>query len=145
MSQENRAVLDRLNDEVLRQRKVDVLDELLADDFVEHDPPPGVAGDREGFKDLMRTVHQAFDDQVHTVYDQIAEGDRVVERWDMTATHVGDWMGIAPTGKRITLSGIDISRLENGRMVEHWMQIDLLGLFEQLGAIPAPDGEGEAR
>ena len=69
--QRNGAVLDRLNEEVLRQRSVDTVDELLADDFIEHDPPPGMASDREGFKDFIRAVHQAFADQLHTVHDQV--------------------------------------------------------------------------
>jgi steroid delta-isomerase-like uncharacterized protein len=133
--QQNRVVLDRLNEEVLRRRNVDALDELVAEDFVEHDPPPGMASDREGFKDFVRALHGAFADQIHTVHDQLATGDRVVERWTMAATHVGDWMGIAPTGKRITLSGIDISRLQDGRVAEHWTECDLLGLLGQLGEL----------
>ena len=139
MSQENRAILDRLNAEVLRQANLDAVDELMSDDFVEHDPPPGMAGDRQGFKDFVAGIHQAFADQLHTVHDQIADGDRVVERWTMSATHVGDWLGIPPTHKRITVSGMDISRLENGRIAEHWTQIDVLGMLQQLGAIPAEE------
>lgn len=139
MSRQNGTVLDRLNEEVFKQANIDALDELLADDFVEHNPPPGMGSDRDGFKDFIRDVHQAFDDQVYTVKDQIVEGDRVVERWDLTATHVAEWMGIAPTGKRITLTGIDISRLKDGRIVEHWTQCDMLGLLQQLGVIPAEE------
>jgi steroid delta-isomerase-like uncharacterized protein len=135
MSSENRAILDRLNEEVLRQGNVDAVDQLLADDFVEHDPPPGMATDRDGFKDFVRGIHQAFADQLHTVYDQIVDGDRVVERWTMTATHAGEFMGIPATGKRVTLAGIDISRLEDGRIAEHWTQCDMLGLLGQLEAV----------
>lgn len=145
MSQQNRAVLDRLNAEVLRGGNVDVLDDLLADEFVEHNPAPGTEPDREGFKEFVRTLHRAFADQVHTVHEQIAEGDRVVERCTMTATHAGEFMGVPPTGKRVTLDSIDISRLTGGRIVEHWIQADVLGLFEQLGAFPAPEAAGERR
>jgi steroid delta-isomerase-like uncharacterized protein len=137
MSQESKAVLDRLNEEVFRRGNVDAVDELVAEDFVEHDPPPGMGPDREGFKDLVRALHRAFADQEHTIHDQIAEGDRVVERWTMTGTHTGEWFGIAPTNRRISIQGIDISRLQDGRLVEHWTQIDALGMFEQLGAMPA--------
>ena len=139
MSQENRAVLDRLNEEVLRQGDVDTIDELLSGDFVEHNPPPGMPGNRDGFKDFVRYIHQAFADQLHTVHDQIAVGDRVVERWTMTATHAGEFMGVPATGKRITRTGIDISRLASGRIVEHWTECDLLGLLAQLGAVPSQE------
>ena len=142
MSQENRAILDRLNEEVLRQGNADAVDELLSADFVEHDPPPGMAGDRVGFKDFIRNIHQAFADQLHTVHDQIADGDRVFERWTMTATHAGEFMGIPATGRRVTLTGIDISRIEDGRIAEHWTECDMLGLLEQLGAIPAQGAVG---
>jgi steroid delta-isomerase-like uncharacterized protein len=142
MSQENRAVLDRLNEEVLRQRNVDAVDELMADNFVEHDPPPGMVGDRQGFKDFISAIHQAFANQLHTVHDQIAVGDRVVERWTMTATHADEFMGIPATGRRVTLCGIDISRIEDGRIAEHWIQCDMLGFLEQLGAIPAHEAVG---
>jgi steroid delta-isomerase-like uncharacterized protein len=142
MSQENRATLDRLNEEVLRQGNVDAVDELMADDFVEHDPPPGMAADRDGFKDFIRGVHKAFADQLHTVHDQIADGDRVVERWTMTATHADEFLGIPATGRRVTLVGIDISRVEDGRIAEHWTQCDMLGFLEQLGAVPAQEAVG---
>jgi steroid delta-isomerase-like uncharacterized protein len=139
VSSENRAVLDRINEEAFRQGNVGVIDELVAEDFVEHDPPPGTAPGREGFKDMIRTLHRAFDDQGFTIHDQIAEGDRVVERWTMTATHVGDWLGIPATGKRIVVAGMDISRLEDGRLAEHWTQMDALGMLQQLGVIPAEE------
>jgi steroid delta-isomerase-like uncharacterized protein len=101
-----------------------------------------MAGDRPGFKDFIRDIHQAFADQLHTVHDQIADGDRVIERWTMTATHAGEFMGIPATGRRVTLTGIDISRVEDGRIVEHWTECDMLGLLEQLGAIPAQEAVG---
>jgi steroid delta-isomerase-like uncharacterized protein len=142
MSQENRTILDRLNEEVLRHGNADAVDELLSAGFVEHDPPPGVAGDREGFKDFIRDIHQAFADQLHTVHDQIADSDRVIERWTMTATHAGEFIGIPATGRRVTLTGIDISRVEDGRIAEHWTECDMLGLLEQLGAIPAQGAVG---
>lgn len=145
MSEQNRAVLDRFDEEVFRQGHLDAIDELLAEDFVEHDPPPGLAPDREGVKEFFRGLQAGFTDQVYTVHDQIADGDRVVERWTLTGTHAGQWLGIPPTGKRVMVTCIDISRLEAGRIVEHWSQADLLGLFEQLGAFPAPESAGERR
>lgn len=137
MSEAYRAILDRFGEEAFRQGNLDVIDELLAEDFVEHDPPPGLSPDRDGVTEFFRGLQAGFTDQVFTVHDQIADGDRVVERWTLTATHAGEWLGIPPTGKRVTVSCIDISRLEAGRIVEHWSQADLLGLYEQLGALPA--------
>ena len=137
MSEGNRAVVDRLTEEVFNQGNVDVIDELVAEDFVEHDPMPGVEPDREGFKQFISTLRSAFPDLRTEVEDQIAEGDRVVERWRSTATHQGEFMGVPATGKRVTIEGMDISRIEAGKIVEHWTKVDILGLMEQLGAIPA--------
>ena len=137
MSEGNRAVVDRLTEEVFNQGNVDVIDELVAEDFVEHDPMPGVGPDREGFKQFISTLRSAFPDLRTEVADQIAEGDRVVERWRSTATHQGEFIGVPATGKRVTIEGMDISRIEAGKIVEHWTKVDILGLMEQLGAIPA--------
>ncbi len=145
MSERNKAVLDRLNEEVFRGGDVDVLDQLMAENFVEHDPPPGMTPDRDGFKQFVRSLRANLADIVYTVDDQVADGDRVVERWTMTGTHSGRWLGVPPTGKRITFTGIDISRLQDGRIVEHWTQLDLFGLFEQLGTSPAAEPAGSGR
>jgi predicted ester cyclase len=72
------------------------------------------------------------------VEDQIAEGDKVVTRYTVSGTHQGEFFGVAPTGKRITMSGIMVDRLEDGKMVEEWPEYDLLGVMRQLGAVPAP-------
>jgi steroid delta-isomerase-like uncharacterized protein len=139
MSQDNRAAIDRLNEEVFRQGNTESIDELMTADFVYHNPPPGLAGDREGFKDFVQYLRQAFADQLYTVHDQIAVDDRVVERWSTTMTHAGDFLGIQPTGKRVTLTGLAIARLEGGRIAEIWEECDLLGLFDQLGSFPAQE------
>jgi steroid delta-isomerase-like uncharacterized protein len=136
MSQANRAVLDRLNEEALNGGNADVLDELLTDDFVEHNPMPGTAPDRQGFKELIHSLHTGFPDFHTDVLDQIAEGDRVVERWTVDGTHQGEFMGIPATGRRVHFEGMDISRLQDGRLVEHWTQMDALTMMQQLGAIP---------
>jgi predicted ester cyclase len=139
MSQENRAVIDRLDEEAFRQGNTEAIDELLTQDFVDHNPLPGIAGDREGYKEFVQYRHQAFADQLYTVHDQIAVDDRVVERWSMAMTHAGDFLGIQPTGKRVTLTGIAIARLEGGRIAEIWEECDAVGLFEQLGSFPAQE------
>lgn len=136
MSQNNRAVLDRINEEAFRQGNTNVIDELVAEDFVEHNPMPGVSGDREGFKQMVGGLHEAFPDFNTTIEDQIAEGDKVVERWTAGGTHEGVFLGVPPTGKRIAIEGMDISRLADGKIVEHWTQMDALAMMQQLGVIP---------
>lgn len=98
MSENNCAVLDRFNDEVWCQGNVDLVDALMSEDFVDHTPPPGVTGDRDGLKRFLGTVHSELDGAKRTVDEQIAAGDRVIERWTLTATHSGDWLGIPATG-----------------------------------------------
>jgi steroid delta-isomerase-like uncharacterized protein len=136
MSQENRAVLDRLNAEAFERGNAAIIDELVADDFVEHNPMPGTSGDREGFKQLIGQIHSAFPDLKTTVHDQIADGDKVVERWTCSGTHQGEFMGIPATGRRVEFEGMDISRLRDGRIVEHWTQMDTLTMLQQLGVVP---------
>ena len=135
MSEENKAVLDRIND-VFNGGDMDAVDELLAEDFVEHNPMPGGESDREGFKQMVAGVREAFPDLETERHLQVAEGEYVVERWTSTGTHEGEFMGVAPTGNTVTVEGIDISRLADGRVVEHWTQMDTLGLLQQLDVIP---------
>jgi steroid delta-isomerase-like uncharacterized protein len=136
MAQDNRAVLDRINEEAFRQGNTEVIDELVSEDFVEHNPMPGVEGTREGFKQMVAGLHQAFPDFDTQVQDQIAEGDKVVERWTAGGTQQGEFMGVPATGRRIEIEGMDISRLADGRIVEHWTQMDALTMMQQLGVIP---------
>jgi steroid delta-isomerase-like uncharacterized protein len=138
MSQQNRAVLDRINEEAFRQGNTGVIDELVSPDFVEHNPMPGFGGNREGFKQMVAGLHQAFPDFDTQVQDQIADGDKVVERWTAGGTQEGDFMGIPATGKHIEIEGMDISRIEDGKIVEHWTQMDAMAMMQQLGVIPEP-------
>ena len=140
MAQDNRQVLDRINEEAFRQGNTEVIDELVSEDFVEHNPMPGFEGTREGFKQMVAGLHQAFPDFDTQVHDQIADGDKVVERWTGGGTHEGDFMGIPATGRRIEIEGMDITRLADGRIVEHWTQMDALAMMQQLGVIPEQEG-----
>ncbi|MGH2839346.1 MAG: ester cyclase [Solirubrobacteraceae bacterium] len=143
MSEHNRAVLARLNDEVWRQGNVDVIDELMTEDFVDHTPPPGVTGDREGLKQFLSGVHAGLADPQRTVEEHIEAGDRVVERWTLTAKHAGDWLGVPATGAQISVTGIDVYRFEDGRVADLRCEVDMLGLLGQLGAIPAGEPVGD--
>ena len=124
-------LVQRYYDEVLTERRLEVLGELLAPGFVGHDPT-GAAMDRVEYHDAVRMLHDGFGTLVVRIDDQIAEKDRVTTRWTATATHTGWFAGIAPTGREVTLTGIDIHRLEGDRVVELWEQLDLATLLAQL-------------
>lgn len=132
-------VARRYYEVVLNRGDVDALNELAAPDYIEHDPLPGQGTGREGLKDRVRILRSAFG-QHFTLEDIIEEGDKVVVRWTGSGKHEGDFMGIPPTGKSFTISGIDIHRLQDGRMAEHWHVVDQLSLLQQLGLIPQPEG-----
>jgi steroid delta-isomerase-like uncharacterized protein len=135
-SEEYKAIVRRLFDEVWNSGNVGLLDELLAPDFVDRAAQMG--GDdpsAEGFKTQVRLFRTAFPDGRSQIEDLIGEGDRVVARWTDGGTQRGQWMGIAPTGKRVTITGIDIYRIKAGRIAEFWCNEDELGLLRQLGAI----------
>src|SRR5438046_471881 len=110
---------------VLNDGDVDLLDELAAEKYEEHDPVPGQNTGRRGLKDRVRILLDAFG-QTFTIEDAVAEDDRVVVRWTGRGTHSGEFMGIPPTGKSFTIAGIDVIRFEDGRMAEHWHVVDQL-------------------
>jgi steroid delta-isomerase-like uncharacterized protein len=134
---DNAKVLERINEEAFNRGDVDTLDELVADDFVEHDPMPGMSPDREGLKAMIRGLHAAFPDFHTEVEDRIVAGDKVVERWCSTGTQEGEFMGIPPTNRHVEVHGMDISRLADGRLVEHWTQLDMMSMVQQLGIMQA--------
>ena len=138
MSEENKAVVRRVVDELWSRGKIELIDELFAPDYRDRSAglPPGVAPDREGQKQFVQAFRGAFPDMVGTVEDEIAAGDKVVIRWTAEATHQGEFFGIPATGKRIAISGTSIYRIAGGQVAEEWTQADMLGLMTQLGAIP---------
>jgi steroid delta-isomerase-like uncharacterized protein len=120
-----------------------VLDELLADDFVFHVAVPGLTPDRDGYKRFFDMHHTAFPDFQATVEDVIVEGDKIMHRMKWSGTHKGEFMGIAPTDKQVTLSLITIERVANGKIAEQWGEADMLGLMQQLGVVSSPGEAGE--
>jgi len=139
MSATNKALARRLLEEAFNAGRLDVTEELVASDYVGHDPslPEEVRGPA-GVKELIAGYRAAFPDIRVTFEDQIAEGDLVVTRWRATGTHEGELMGIPATGKQATVTGITIDRIADDLIVESWHNWDTLGLMQQLGAIPAP-------
>jgi steroid delta-isomerase-like uncharacterized protein len=110
--------------------------ELLAPDFVLHVPLPAAPG-IQGISDVVTACRAAFEHLNVTVEDMIAEGDRVAARFTARGIHKGAFMGLPPTGKSITMTGMEIFRIENGRIAELWGEANLLGLMQQLGIAPA--------
>ena len=135
-TEQNKTLLSRLIKEVFNRGNVSVVDELLAPDFVEHEElPPGIPPGREAVKQLSTIFRSAFPDFKATIDDMIAEGDKVVARQTWSGTHKGEFMGVPPTGKKVSFGVIDIVRIAGGKVVEHWGQMDGMGMMKQLGAI----------
>jgi steroid delta-isomerase-like uncharacterized protein len=123
--------------EVMNRGDEDVIDEICAPNFVDHDPLPGTGPDRDGIHQFVKQVRSAFPDLETTVDDIVAEGDEIAVRSTFRGTHEGDFMGIPATGKKVEVANYDFVRLENDQAVEHWGTIDSAALMEQLGAVPA--------
>ena len=138
MSEENKALARRYVEEVVNKGNLAVIDELAAADFVEHNPFPGQAPGIEGEKQLIGMMRAAFPDLHSTIEDVIAEGDKVVLRATTRGTHKGEFMGIPPTGKQVTVTEIHIMRFVGGKGVEHWAEVDMMGMMQQLGVAPTP-------
>jgi predicted ester cyclase len=136
-SEEKRNVLRRVSGEIFGQGRIEAVDELLAPDFVDHDPLPGVSPDRDGVKKLVGLFRSAFPDFEVEVLHTVVEGDKAVDHISSTGTHEGEFMGVEPTGIRIKTSAIVISRLgEDGRIAERWQRFGAMPLLQQLGVIP---------
>jgi steroid delta-isomerase-like uncharacterized protein len=135
--QANLAAMNRIYDEVVNQGKLEVFDELVSPDMVEHEKLPGFEPNREGVKQWFQMMHTAFPDLQFQVDDIFAAGDKVVARITMNGTQQGEFMGIKPTGKTIAVKAIDIVRFDNGKLVEHWGVTDAMSMMQQLGLIPA--------
>ena len=142
----DRAILDAMEPITVVRRFVDeyqsggserAFAELLHPDVVDHSRPPGIAPGAEGVRRQFDGFRAAFDDFRAEILDQIAEGDKVVTRKVFRGLHSGDFQGIPPTGAEVEIHVIDIVRVQDGRIVEHWNCVDRLGLLAQLGAVPA--------
>jgi steroid delta-isomerase-like uncharacterized protein len=139
MSEENKSVVRRWYAEVTNQGKLEVADELLAPEYVCHDPNSEAGEVRaDTLKESITYFRNALAEMRFEIEDMIAEGDKVVTRWTLRGTHRGELFGVKPTGERVAMSGIVISRVAEGKIVEEWDEYDLLGLMRQLGAVPEP-------
>jgi steroid delta-isomerase-like uncharacterized protein len=137
----SKAVARRFVDEVINRGELAAIVDLVTATYVYHGPGLEVRGP-EGIKGVMAMLRSAFPDWHETLEDLIAEGDKVVFRVTGHGTHEGEFFGIPATGRQVTMGGLDLVRVEGGRLAEHWANFDQLGLMQQLGAIPAPDHAG---
>lgn len=120
-----------------------VIDETVDANFVNHSAAnPEEGRGPQGVKAVFGAFRVAFPDGQTTMEDMVAEGETVVTRWTFRGTHEGEFAGVAPTGKKITLTGINIDRIEGGKFVERWYEMDRLGLMQQLGMISEPGQSG---
>ncbi len=137
--EQNKHMARRIYEEVLNKRDLDLLDELVKPNFIEHDPLPGQREGLDGIRDRYTMLIEGLAPHF-TIEDVIAEGDRVVVRWTNSGTHVGEFLGAPATNRPYTIAGIDIYRVEDGKLVEHWHVVDMYGQLVQLGLLPAPEG-----
>jgi steroid delta-isomerase-like uncharacterized protein len=134
MSAENKAKVQQIY-EVINANTLDDLDALIAVDVNDHNPAPGVAPGLAGTKQTLSMYHAVFSDLQVTAEDMIANEDKVVVRLSVNGTNTGEFMGLPPTGKQVTMSGIEMFRLADGKVVERWAEFDMMSLMQQLGAM----------
>ena len=137
MSEENKALVRALLEGADRS-DISVLDQVLADGYVDHNPPPfqGPATGADGARDAFTTATKIFSDWSHEVAQQFSDGDFVITRLIGRGRHTGDFLGVPASNAEVSMEGIAIHRVVDGKIVEHWSQVDGLGLLGQIGALP---------
>ncbi len=138
MSTEENKAIARRTVEAINAGDMSLFESLLAPDAVEHAAPPGMPPTRETAKQFITMLCAAFPDLQYTIEDVIAEGDRVVQRATTRGTMKGEFLGMPATGKSATWGETHIVRLKDGKIVEHWANVDQLGMLQQLGLAPTP-------
>jgi predicted ester cyclase len=135
-TEENKAIYRRFMEVIVNNKQLNRVEECIAADMVEHTPglSSGAAGLRQDFEGFF----SAFPDMRVIIEDLLAEGDKVAARYSWIGTHQGVFNDIPPTGKQVTVMGLDLWRLHDGKCIEHWNQESNLGLLQQLGVIPLP-------
>jgi len=134
--EQNKKIVHRMFDEVMNKKDFSLVREFVADNYVNHDMPGAVGP--EGMKKMIENFFDGFPDMRIRLDEVIGDGDSVATRGEWTGTHSGNFMGIAATGKKVKVKFIDFWRLENGKAVENWVQMDIPGLMQQLGVAQEP-------
>ena len=122
-------------EDFVNNRKAEVIRTNMTPDFYDHDGPGGEPTDTSGDEEMMRQMYTMMPDLHLTIEDLIAEDDKVVTRWSASGTHNGDFVGVPASGRLITVTGIHIHRVRHGRLVEHWEELNMLGVLRQLGVL----------
>ncbi|MFC4549056.1 MULTISPECIES: ester cyclase [Halorussus] len=136
-TQDNERLHRRITEEVWEQKNYDAIDELVAEDYVLHDPsmPEPVRG-RDEYREMAEMGASIVDGPIE-IDQLLAMDDYVVSRWTQRGTHVGKMGNVEPTNEEVTINGIDINRFEDGKLAETWAEVNLLNMLMQVGAIPA--------
>jgi steroid delta-isomerase-like uncharacterized protein len=137
-TEQNKSIVRRWIEEGWNKHNLAVIDEVYAPNFVQHEPEPQTVNSRAALKQYVGTYLTAFPDLQLSIEDLLAEGDKVVWRFNSIGHQTGPFMGMPPTGRTGNITGIVIFRLEDSRIVEGWVNIDVLGLLQQTGVIPMP-------
>ena len=135
MPEDVKSLTRRFYDEV-NAGNLGVIDELIADDFVDHEEFPGIEPNKEGVRQFFAMFRSAFPDMRMETHEMLADGDLVSVRATCTGTHQGEFMGMPPSGKRIEVELFDMLRIRDGQATEHWGLLDVMTMMQQLGAIP---------
>jgi hypothetical protein len=144
-TEQNKTTAGRWFRDIIMQGQLAVADEIFAATHIIHDPhapPSGWPDGPEGLKMVANVFGGGFSDWDITLDDQIAEGDKVATRWIASATHTGSLQGMPPTGKTVRVTGVNVMRFAEGKIVESWFNFDMLALLQQLGAIATPEHPG---
>jgi steroid delta-isomerase-like uncharacterized protein len=136
MPQDPKAVVQAFVKDVQNDGNIDNAGDYIAEDYAENSPMPGLPPGLEGAKAIFSMIRAGFPDHDAVIHDQVVEGDKVVTRKSFTGTHQGEFFGVPPTGKKVTINVIDIVRVRDGKIVEHWNIVDLLFALQQMGAAP---------
>lgn len=138
LSQENATVVRRFYEEALNQQNTDLVREICSDYFVHRTAPASQGSGLEGWVKVVKEIFTAFPDVHYAVEDLVAAEDRVAVRWTVTGTHRGEYEGVAPTGKQVTLAGMSLCRMENQQIHEMWNVWDGLSFMQQIGVALSP-------
>lgn len=135
----NKNIINAFIEDVINQGRLERADDLVLADFVELDPLPGQSQGREGLKEIIAQLRTAFPDIHWVIEEMLAEGAKVSTRFTWSGTHRGPFLGIPATHRRITVKGVVIDRLEEGKMADSRILMDSLGMMQQLGVLPVPN------
>lgn len=138
-TEQNKQLIQEAIETGLNRGDMDAFDEFFGPDFIEHEElPPGTPAGREGVKAATAIMRTAFPDLKITIADMVAEGDKVAVRLTWSGTQDGEFMGMPPTGKSFSMNVMDIFRIEDGKIAEHWGVSDSMAMMTQLEMLPAP-------